>query len=365
MPPAPPPAPTEQVNLYTLLKNTPATGQDLSLTSLGSKGGLRYRFPTSLGGPGSIPFTVFMPYKRPKGLAGVRAIQNANELYANLPQPEFSIALPTVPSAVKTAYAATYKEIAVGQALGAVGDLVKSGTSSQQAAPPTMADRIISGATVVGNMYVPGFGPAVQAVQTASGGRIPTGGDSSAASEIGTAIGMNAAQGVLAGLQQSPEAANIVAGLADNPYTDQLFNNMAFRTHDFAYILMPKNEAESILIDNIISILKYAMHPRPTTIGFFDFPYEFQIVHSIQSTTFMLMPSVLEKLEVDYGSGTDSLKLFKRSSNGRSWPAKITLNMSFKEMVLLNRDHLQQDAVFASSEAAVPGGFNPTYRFRF
>lgn len=336
-----------------------------------SRLGLKYFYPPSLGGGKGLPFTLFMPYKRPKGTAGIRATKDALQLYESIPQPEFAIALPTIPSALKTNYSAAYADIQVGQGLGLVGDIAggKSSGGAQSQQPSTTekitkfaGDYLTNLTTNIGRFGIIG-GSAVTQAQTA---RNFFGGSGSAVGDIGIGIGTAVGQSALEAVGASQEIANLGLGQADNPYTDQIFKNMQFRTHDFSYTFMPKNAGESVTIDKIISIFKYAMHPRPATRGFFDFPYEFQIVHSIQSTTFTLMPSVIETLDVDFGGGTDSLKLFKQQA-GQSWPAKITLSMKFKEMVLLNRDHLIREAAFNDSEAEVEanGAINPSKRYRF
>ena len=113
------------------------------------------------------------------------------------------------------------------------------------------------------------------------------------------------------------------------------------------------------------------MLPKPATVdffgtnpgaGFLEFPYEFQITHSVQDTTFTLLPSVLTVLEVDYGGGTDSPKLFRPGKYGEQYPAKITLSMTFKEMVLLTRDRVMYDDAYKAFEPDVIGAAK---RYRF
>lgn len=366
--------PSHEKNVFNYLNGYQNSDIPFSPTNggAGSRLGLKYYYPPSLGEGNGLPFTLFMPYKRPKGTAGIRATKDALQLYESIPPPEFAIALPTIPSALKTNYSAAYAEIQVGQALGLVGDIAggKSSGGAQSQQPSTTekitkfaGDYLTNLTTNVGRFGIIG-GSAVTQAQTAQNF---FGGSGSAVGDIGIGIGTAAGQSALEAAGASQEVANLlIAGQADNPYTDQIFKNMQFRTHDFSYTFMPKNVGESVTIDKIISIFKYAMHPRPATRGFFDFPYEFQIVHSIQSTTFTLMPSVIETLDVDFGGGTDSLKLFKQQA-GQSWPAKITLSMKFKEMVLLNRDHLIREAAFNDSEAEVEanGAINPSKRYRF
>jgi hypothetical protein len=50
---------------------------------------------------------------------------------------------------------------------------------------------------------------------------------------------------------------------------------------------------------------------------------------------------VLSDLAVDYSGGVDSPKFFMPDkSTKKQFPARITLSMTFKEMVLLTRDRL-------------------------
>ena len=167
-------------------------------------------------------------------------------------------------------------------------------------------------------------------------------------------------------LGSGEDTVNAFIGQANNPYTENAFKNMEFRLHDFNYTFMPKNIEDSRSIDKIISLFKYGMMPKVgTSVGgtaFFDFPYEFQITHSIQDTTFTLLPSVLVSLNVDYGGGTDSPKLFRPGIDKEQYPAKITLSMKFKEMVLLTRDKVLYDSSRYANDGPDPAGAK---RYRF
>lgn len=263
---------------------------------LAATGTLRY--PPTLAAGLKFPYTLFMPYKRPTGTASSTSTAIGQALYDRLPAPEFAIALPTPANAMKTQYQANYDTIDIGQAVGAAlqtnSDL---GNSADTAA------------------FFRGLG-------TAAG---------SALENAGISLAQQAAE--LIGT--SSQAVNMFVGKADNPYTENVFKNVGFRSHSFAYTFMPKNLNESETLDRIIRAFKFAMLPEPSSAGYFEFPYEFQILHSIQNTTFLLMPSVLETFDVDFGGGTDTLKLFNNQ-----YPAKISLNMTFKEMVLLSRDRI-------------------------
>ena len=327
-------------NVYTYLDGAvqnPSSQRTLNALPNGIKDTQIIKFPQSLGDKEhSIPFTIFMPYKRKK--LGFYSIENQT-LYENLPPPTFAIALPTPTGALKTTHQALYSQFKVGQALGA-------GVS---AALPEI-QKVIS---------AKGFGDKAEALGALVG-------DLAVAS--GTVLAAGALQGLAGMIGADKEIVNVASGVADNPFTENMFQNMEFREHSFAYTFMPKNSQD---IDRIITLFKYGMLPKPANVsafginaaaGFLEFPYEFQITHSVQDTTFTLLPSVLTVLEVDYGGGTDSPKLFRPGKYGEQYPAKITLSMTFKEMVLLTRDRVMYDDAYKAFEPDVIGAAK---RYRF
>ena len=277
-----------------------------------------FKFPESIGNEQTgIPFTIFMPYKR--AAAGFYSTQQTPGLFDQLPKPTFAIALPTVPSALKSQYRAEYSQFDIGQGLGAA-----SGTLSNVAYAIRKNEGRAAAAGVLGGVFT---------------GVVDQG-------KIGLFAGISDLLSKETDNQSGYDLLGVLIGQAKNPYTENAFKNMDFREHTFEYTFMPKSLKDSEEIDRIITIFKYAMMPQPGTLfgqqetGFFDFPFEFQITHSIQDTTFTLLPSVLQSLEIDFGGGTDSLKLFRPDGKGRQFPAKITLSMVFKEMVLLTRDRI-------------------------
>lgn len=340
-------------NIFLYLKDNPSlSGRTLS--GLPSSKGTVLCFPPGLGGqpltsntisPGSqtIPFTIFMPYKRATVTGGFYSTKQGDDLYASLPQPLFAIALPTPTSALKTDYKAQYSPFNIGQGMGAAAgkigdavDAVKKGewAGSGVAVAKGLVDQLKLG-------LVGGASAALEAM----------------------------------GAEDGASAINVMLGQADNPYTENVFKNMEFRSHNFSYTFMPRNVNESTQIDKIINVFKYAMMPRPGvgasvlgmtptgSGGYFDFPYEFQITHSTQDTTFTLLPSVLSSLDVDYGGGADTPKLFVPQEGGKQYPAKITLSMTFQEMVLLTRNRLDGEHMFDGADGPPPTG--NTMRFRF
>ncbi len=354
-------------NIYSYLDGAatdPARQRKLNALPNGISEKSIIRFPSTLGDKEhSIPFTIFMPYKRNVGVIGVEGgslggFHSLNQL-KNLPAPTFAIALPTPTSALRATYDATYNQFNVGQGLGATGPALERTIGAGRDTAISTASNIVSG-------------DLVGAFGSAFGGAIETGTESVKAlfnkellSGQATIAGVAALSAALQELGSGEDTVNVFIGQANNPYTENAFRNMEFRQHVFNYTFMPKNPKDSEHIDRIVTLFKYGMLPKVgSSLGnaaFFDFPYEFQITHSIQDTTFTLLPSVLTTLEVDYGGGTDSPKLFRPGIYGEQYPAKITLSMTFKEMVLLTRDQVMHDGAY-KDEPDVTGGAK---RYRF
>jgi len=317
-----------------------------TLTGLPSMNETPLVFPPGLGrtdpntaGNQTIPFTLFLPYKRATGADALRSTmigKDGNDLFTKMPQPEFAIALPTPTSALKTQYGVEYSPFEVA---GMVGGALASAPNTRDAF------------SKISNEGWGGLESGIKLIKEIKKDAEISGGN------LLKGAGINLAQ-QLSNLITSEEVVPAAFGIQQNPYTEFIFKNVTPRTHLFSYTFMPRSKDESVLVDRIINIFKYTMLPRPTLGSlFFQFPYEFQIIHSRQSTTFTLLPSVLKLCEVDYSSGTDSPKFFTSD-----YPAKITMTMEFQEVVLLNRDRMQKDAQVLAQDNGAPAG---ALRFRF
>lgn len=77
------------------------------------------------------------------------------------------------------------------------------------------------------------------------------------------------------------EQLNNILGVAKNPRQEASFVGVGMRNHAFGWVLVPRNELENELIQNIIFALKLRMHPEATGIAtaesFLKFPDEFTI----------------------------------------------------------------------------------------
>lgn len=306
-------------NLFGYQKSESAVQRTLTpsdLRVMGGRGGQFLRFPPTLGDSGiGIPFVVFAPYRR------VQSFKSNDQLnmFTELPPPQFVVALPLPASALKTSYGVSYEPYDVGQGTGSLMRLASGGNRGEAL-----------------------WRQVMDSVKNLSG-------------QIAYSAGESLLQTII------PEAENIGQSIVGtkNPYTEQLFRNVAFREHTFTYTFIPKNERESRIVDNIVQLFKFYMLPAySSTTGtasvFFDFPYEFQITYSVADTTFTLLPSVLQQFDVDY-AGYDVPKFFNPTkADLKQYPAKVTITMVFKEMAILTRDRMAVNPMEGVTRADSP-----------
>lgn len=133
-----------------------------------------------------------------------------------------------------------------------------------------------------------------------------------------------------------------------NPFREQLFKTMGFRTFTFAYTFNPKSRAEALEIKNIIDLLKYYMHPGLTQDNFFlTYPAEFNIKYFYDGMESNYLHKIstcaLTDLAVDYGSDNDFI-VFKPESDGVNYgiPTEISLKLEFTELELLTKERIAQ-----------------------
>jgi hypothetical protein len=128
-----------------------------------------------------------------------------------------------------------------------------------------------------------------------------------------------------------------------NPYKEQIFQTMGFRSFAFEYKFAPRNEKELRDVMEIIKLFKTHMHPEKDLGGlFFTFPSEFQIeyVYKNRKNTYLnkMAPCFLTDLSVDYGNGGT----FTTFKDARGAPSEITMSMAFKETELLTRSKVEE-----------------------
>tara|TARA_B100000035_G_scaffold190180_1_gene162354 strand:- start:896 stop:1744 length:849 start_codon:yes stop_codon:yes gene_type:complete len=156
-----------------------------------------------------------------------------------------------MPQNLQTAYQPTYRKVD----MGVMGMAMAEGLSSSD------------------------LDGVVTALQQAATSTIP---------ELTTGALAQAAQGAaqmlgLAGNADANALQALTQGKVFNPYSEQLFSNMQFRTHNFSFKMFARSERESQEINNIIKYLKQGSLPiygdsdegRPAR--FFEVPDKFDI----------------------------------------------------------------------------------------
>ena len=156
-----------------------------------------------------------------------------------------------MPQNLQTAYQPTYRKVD----MGVVGMAMSEGLSS------TDLDGVVNALQTAASAALPEFATGALA-QVAQG----------AASALG-----------LAGNADANALQALTQGKVFNPYSEQLFSNMNFRTHNFSFKMFARSERESQEINNIIKYLKQGALPiygdteegKPAR--FFEVPDKFDI----------------------------------------------------------------------------------------
>ena len=126
-------------------------------------------------------------------------------------------------------------------------------------------------------------------------------------------------------------------GVARNPHTALLFDGMSLRQFSFTFRIAPRNEAESIQLNNTIRMLKLRMHPSyNSTLNSYALDYPFLFTVSFQGFENIegvpnVAPSFMTNLSVNNASQGNVF--FK---NGM--PAIVDVRMDFKEIDMKTRE---------------------------
>lgn len=148
-------------------------------------------------------------------------------------------------------------------------------------------------------------------------------------------LGTDVAKGATVGLLQDTagrvgQAAQAYFGIAVNPYQTILFEKPEFKSHNFSWKFMPRDESESNTIRNIIRTFQFHMLPGVSKdIGLF-FSYPSMVVVSLfPSSEFMyrFKPCVIESVNVNYAAA-GAPSFFKSTSA----PTAITMSITLKEI---------------------------------
>lgn len=159
---------------------------------------------------------------------------------------------------------------------------------------------------------------------------------------LATSIGGPAGGIAALAAEQGLKGALYGAGIARNPHMAVLFSGVDFRSHTFEYKFMPKTEAESYMLTQIIRLFKYRMLPGYAggTNHFFDYPQQFDIDFHYPKHLFNIAPSVLTGFEVNY-HGEGQPAYFDNGDDEKA-PVSITLSMTFQEVTITTKEEIEK-----------------------
>ena len=124
-----------------------------------------------------------------------------------------------------------------------------------------------------------------------------------------------------------------------NPFREQFFERVDFRTFNFRHTFMPKNLGEVNQVKKIIDLFKFHMHPE--LVGeknlMFLYPSEFDIKYMFEGEENnyfnKFTTCVLEDMNVEYGG--DIFATFERGQ-----PVEVNMSLRFKEIELLTKENI-------------------------
>ena len=124
----------------------------------------------------------------------------------------------------------------------------------------------------------------------------------------------------------------------ENPFKEQLFKTMNFRSFPMEVKFAPRSGAELREVMNIIYQLEWNMHPERETL-FLRYPAEFKITYQYggKRNKFLneINRCVLTDMQVSYGHNG-----FMTSFEGGA-PTEITVSLNFKEVLLRDRKQIK------------------------
>jgi len=170
-------------------------------------------------------------------------------------------------------------------------------------------------------------------------------------------VGESAIRGIISGAANIPKAMGIDMDLGgaleatsrktSNPYKEQLFKSMGFRSFAFQYQFSPKNEAEYNNVRAIINTFKYHMHPDISPgQTFLIYPSEFTIefLHSDKGAVARnehlpkISDCALKDVKVTYGPDG----FFNTIAGTKGIPSEITMELNFTELEVLTANRIDQ-----------------------
>ena len=145
---------------------------------------------------------------------------------------------------------------------------------------------------------------------------------------------------MIPGLQGAQEVIDIQRGFIKAPQMELAFKGISKRQFQYNFTMMPKSEPEAEQIEAIVKTFKAHMLPSMTLgdIRRLNIPSTFDIEYyydnAINPHLHRISTCVLETMSVSYGGDR-----YKAYDGGR--PVVTNLSLSFKEMDLITREHIE------------------------
>ena len=150
----------------------------------------------------------------------------------------------------------------------------------------------------------------------------------------------------LAGNEGAIPLANKVFGRADNPFVEVFFNSMNVRTFTYNFNFAPRNEDETMEIQEIIQLFRFHMAPelQERNSRYLTLPSEFDIHYMYKAADGnsyendyynRIGTCVLENVATNYTP--NGVKSF-----GDGAPTQITMSLSFRETEVLTKAKINQ-----------------------
>jgi len=134
-------------------------------------------------------------------------------------------------------------------------------------------------------------------------------------------------------------------GIALNPHEEQFFEKPNFRSFSYDFEFWPRNEKEADVVNTIIALFKYHMHPSLDNAAggrFFKVPSEFEIHYAYlgQENEYLnkISRCVLEDMDIKYGPD-EQFSAFRPNIKGAP-PVSTSMSLKFQETQFLTKQDI-------------------------
>ena len=289
----------------------------------GSSGLKTFSFPEKIESVGNFMNIDIFKERIFEAALGVQRKKNREKL--------LTIKLP-LPSSLQTAYAQGYKQ----EGLGPIGAAAAAEVSG-------LAKDIAAGNRPSGETLLNALDKVSKRVGVEGLAALGLGISDDVAGVVGAQISGIAGAVVGDSLSKVVQGATAAAGIARNPHMAVLFEAPNFRNFQFSFDLKPKNQRESLIINEIIHKLKFHSHPEKTNKEhFFTYPEQMGIRFKKDGFLFRTRSLVLTNMNVEYhGEGTPLYYDTGGKGNSQKAPAAVKLDLTFTETKILTKRDIE------------------------